>query len=92
VGDRYLTEVLRKEGLNFGGEKSERLIFLDHATTADGALAASQTLAIMKITGCPLRDLATRMTLFPQILLNVSVAQPILAAKLPEVLKKEKES
>jgi phosphoglucosamine mutase len=31
------------------------------------------------------------MTLFPQILLNVPVAQPILAAKLPEVLKKEKE-
>jgi phosphoglucosamine mutase len=91
VGDRYVAEVLRKEGLNFGGEKSGHLIFLDHATTGDGALAALQTLAIMKTTGCPLRDLATRMTLFPQILLNVPVAQPIQAAKLPEVLKKEKE-
>jgi phosphoglucosamine mutase len=89
VGDRYVAERLRQEGLNFGGEKSGHLIFLDHATTGDGALAALQTLAIMKTTGLPLRDLAARMTLFPQILLNVPVAQPIITAKSPVVTKKE---
>jgi phosphoglucosamine mutase len=91
VGDRYVAERLRGEGLNFGGEKSGHLIFLDHATTGDGALAALQTLAVMKTTGLPLRDLAARMTLFPQILLNVPVAQPVQTAKQPEVLKKEAE-
>jgi phosphoglucosamine mutase len=91
VGDRYVAERLRQEGLNFGGEKSGHLIFLDHATTGDGALAALQTLAVMKTTGLALKDLAARMTLFPQILLNVPVARPSHAAKLPEVLAKEAE-
>ncbi|MDR0548427.1 MAG: phosphoglucosamine mutase, partial [Deltaproteobacteria bacterium] len=91
VGDRYVAERLRREGLNFGGEKSGHLIFLDHATTGDGALAALQTLAIMKTTGHSLRDLATRLTLWPQILLNVPVAKPTQTAKLPAVLNKEAE-
>jgi phosphoglucosamine mutase len=91
VGDRYVAECLRQENLNFGGEKSGHLIFLDHATTGDGTLAALQTLAIMKTTGLALRDLAARMSLLPQILLNVPVAGPDRAAKLPEVLKKEAE-
>jgi phosphoglucosamine mutase len=45
----------------------------------------------MKTTGKPLRDLAVRMTLMPQILLNVPVKNPGLTARFPEVLKKEQQ-
>jgi phosphoglucosamine mutase len=85
VGDRYVAECLRKEQLNFGGEKSGHLIYLDHATTGDGTLAALQTLAVMKTTGRPLKELASLMTLFPQVLLNVPVANPTQAAAHPQV-------
>jgi phosphoglucosamine mutase len=92
VGDRYVAERLRKGGLNFGGEKSGHLIFLDHATTGDGTLAALQTLAIMKTTGRTLKELAASITLMPQILVSVPVAKPAATAKLPEVLAKEAET
>jgi phosphoglucosamine mutase len=46
VGDRYVVDAMRKNGLNFGGEQSGHLIFLDHATTGDGLVAALQVLAI----------------------------------------------
>ncbi|MDR1578616.1 MAG: phosphoglucosamine mutase [Deltaproteobacteria bacterium] len=91
VGDRYVAELLRQESLNFGGEKSGHLIFLDHATTGDGTLAALQTLAIMKTTGRPLRELAARITLMPQILVSVPTPNPAATARLPLVLAKEAE-
>jgi phosphoglucosamine mutase len=75
VGDRYVAELLRKEGLNFGGEKSGHLIFLDHATTGDGALAALQTLTVMKETGLPLEELAAQVKPFPQVLINVRASR-----------------
>jgi phosphoglucosamine mutase len=76
VGDRYVAELLRREGLNFGGEKSGHLIFLDHATTGDGTLAALQTLSVMKESGTSLADLAKQVKPFPQVLINVKVAKP----------------
>jgi phosphoglucosamine mutase len=76
VGDRYVAELLRKEGLNFGGEKSGHLIFLDHATTGDGALAALQTLTVMRETGLPLDALAAQIKPFPQVLINVKARRP----------------
>jgi phosphoglucosamine mutase len=85
VGDRYVAECLRREQLNFGGEKSGHLIFLDHATTGDGSLAALQTLAVMKTTSRPLRELAGSVDLFPQVLLNVPVAKPRELYSSPEI-------
>jgi phosphoglucosamine mutase len=79
VGDRYVAECLRRENLNFGGEKSGHLIFLDHATTGDG------TLAVMKKSERSLKDLASLITLFPQVLVNVPVASPSKAKTSPKV-------
>ncbi|MDR2199829.1 MAG: phosphoglucosamine mutase [Deltaproteobacteria bacterium] len=87
VGDRYVAECLRREGLNFGGEQSGHLIFLDHATTGDGALAALQTLAIMKESGRSLASLAEEIQPFPQVLLNVRAEDPARAERHPEVKK-----
>ena len=51
VGDRYVVEAMREGGYNLGGEQSGHLVFLDHASTGDGIVAALQVLAIMVRTG-----------------------------------------
>ena len=53
VGDRYVVEAMRERGLLLGGEQSGHLIFLDHATTGDGMVAALRVLAAMGQTGAP---------------------------------------
>jgi phosphoglucosamine mutase len=69
VGDRYVVEAMRAGGYNLGGEQSGHLIFLDHASTGDGTVAALQVLAMMMRTGKPLSTLAhSSMTRVPQIL------------------------
>jgi phosphoglucosamine mutase len=75
VGDRYVVEAMRLNGLNFGGEKSGHIIFLNHNTTGDGTLAALQALAIMRRKGKTLSELAKILDLFPQLLVNVKVRE-----------------
>ena len=47
VGDRYVVERMRENGLNLGGEQSGHLVMTDYATTGDGLIAALQVLASM---------------------------------------------
>ncbi|MBF5044178.1 phosphoglucosamine mutase [Aggregicoccus sp. 17bor-14] len=87
VGDRYVVEEMRKNGYNLGGEQSGHLLFLDHATTGDGTLAALQLLAVMCRQGKPLSELASIFEPVPQTLLNVVVKQRRELGELPEVMK-----
>ena len=48
VGDRYVSQYMRENGYNVGGEKSGHIILSDYSTTGDGILAALHVLAIMK--------------------------------------------
>jgi phosphoglucosamine mutase len=74
VGDRYVVESMREHGYNLGGEQSGHLIFLDHASTGDGIVAALQVLAIMMRSGKPLSELAQEaMERVPQVLENVTL-------------------
>src|SRR5262249_9462223 len=75
VGDRYVVEQMREGGFNFGGEQSGHLVFLDHATTGDGSVAALALLAIMLESGKPLSELARVFDAVPQTLLNVPVRE-----------------
>ena len=71
VGDRHVVATLRKRGLAFGGEQSGHLVFLDHATTGDGTLAALQVMALMLEEGRPLSELVEEaMEKVPQVLVN----------------------
>ncbi len=85
VGDRYVVERMRADGYNFGGEQSGHLVFLDHATTGDGVLAALQLLAVVVGSGKPLSELARVMEAVPQVLQNVRVREKRPVEDLPGV-------
>ena len=73
VGDRYVSEAMRRDGHVLGGEKSGHLIFGHLTTTGDGLLTALQVLKVMQETGLPLSALSDQMTEYPQVLLGVRV-------------------
>ena len=70
VGDRYVTEYMKENGYNFGGEQSGHLILSDHSTSGDGLLAALQVLAVIKESGKPASKVARVFAPLPQILKN----------------------
>ena len=71
VGDRYVLEALNIDGLSLGGEQSGHVIMTKFATTGDGILTGLHLVAEMARTGKTLAELASVMTVFPQILVNV---------------------
>jgi phosphoglucosamine mutase len=71
VGDRYVTEHMRANGFNIGGEQSGHIILSDFSTTGDGLLAALQVLAEVKRAGKPASEVCNLFTPLPQILKNV---------------------
>lgn len=80
VGDRYVVERMRADGLNLGGEQSGHVILHDHATTGDGLVTALAVLGAMVEEGARLSELAACMTRYPQVLQNVAVnAKPPLS-------------
>ena len=83
VGDRYVFEALRREGLTLGGEQSGHLLFLDKAPTGDGLLSALQTLAAVRRSGRSLEAWVDSIPVYPQTLLNVRVT-PQTKAQLAE--------
>jgi phosphoglucosamine mutase len=85
VGDRYVVEEMRRGEYNLGGEQSGHLIFLDHATTGDGVVAALAVLAIMNDEQQPLSTLARVMQRSPQVLINVKVREKKPIDSLPDV-------
>jgi phosphoglucosamine mutase len=87
VGDRHVVEEMRKHGYSLGGEQSGHVIFLNHATTGDGMLAALQLLAVMCRKQKPVSELASIFEPVPQTLLNVVVKQRRDLGEFPEVLK-----
>ncbi|MCC8023568.1 MAG: phosphoglucosamine mutase, partial [Clostridiales bacterium] len=74
VGDRYVLERMLRDGFNIGGEQSGHIIFLDYATTGDGQLSAVQLLHAVSKSGVAFSELSKRMEVFPQVLINVPVA------------------
>jgi phosphoglucosamine mutase len=88
VGDRYVVERMRQKGFNFGGEQSGHMIFLDHASTGDGLVAALQLLAIVLREERPLSELAAEvMQRVPQVLVNAKLSQRRPLEEMPRTMK-----
>lgn len=71
VGDRYVLEALNEKGLALGGEQSGHVIMSEFATTGDGILTGLHLVSEMARTGKSLAELASVVTVYPQILVNV---------------------
>ena len=85
VGDKYVLEEMRRSGAILGGEQSGHIVFLAHSTTGDGIITALQLLRVMQTGGEPLSRLATALTKYPQVLLNVRIRERLDPLALPEV-------
>ena len=87
VGDKYVLEVMREKGLNFGGEQSGHIIFSDYAKTGDGLVSALQTIAYVIESKKKASEAFNLFTLYPQVQDNI-----IVSSKVPiESIKGSKE-
>jgi len=85
VGDRYVLALLKETGGIIGGETSGHILCLDRTTTGDALVAALQVIEVMRRTGRSLAELAAAVSRFPQVLLNVRVAERFDPATVPAV-------
>ena len=74
VGDRYISQFMRENGYNIGGEQSGHIIIGDYSTTGDGLLAAIQILSIMKKSNKKISALARLIKIVPQIQRNYKIS------------------
>lgn len=87
VGDRFVLEKMIATGSVLGGEDSGHILFLNHHTTGDGILAAMQLLRVMQETSRPLSELKTVMTIYPQVLINVTVSKKPKLESITEIMQ-----
>ncbi len=85
VGDKYVMEEMLKRGATLGGEQSGHIIFSDFLYTGDGLCTALNVLRTIALTGRSLADLASDLTSYPQVLLNVRVRQKVDLTTVPPV-------
>ena len=77
VGDRYVIEAMKKGEFNLGGEQSGHMIFSDYNTTGDGVLSSLMLSKIIMEEKKPLSELASIMSVYPQVLVNVEVKNEV---------------
>ncbi|MBI4886532.1 MAG: phosphoglucosamine mutase [Acidobacteria bacterium] len=85
VGDKYVMDEMLRRGLSLGGEQSGHVIFSDYLFTGDGLATSLHVLRTMAATGRELGDLASELTRYPQVLLNVRVDRRVDLASVPPV-------
>ena len=85
IGDRYVLADMLRLGAIIGGEDAGHIIFLDHHKTGDGIIAAIQLIAAMLKENKPLSELAKRMDVFPQKLINIDVKNKPEISKIPRI-------
>lgn len=87
VGDRYVLEKMRKQGLNLGGEQSGHIIFLDHNTTGDGILCSLMVLSALIEAGKPMSWVRSLLTKIPQEIVSIPIKNKIPFEEIPEITK-----
>ncbi len=95
VGDKYVHENMNQNGYCLGGEQSGHIIFSQYAETGDGILTSLMLMEAVIETKTPLAQLAGKVEIFPQLLVNVRVSdkQTVLnnEAVLASIKKVEEE-
>ncbi|HHX11623.1 MAG TPA: phosphoglucosamine mutase [Clostridiales bacterium] len=87
VGDKYVFENMMLNGHSIGGEQSGHIIFSKHGTTGDGILTSLKLMEVMLESKSKLSTLTKDITLYPQVLINVKVADKAAVEEDVEVIK-----
>ena len=85
VGDKYVYEYMMMNGCRIGGEQSGHIIFSKYASTGDGILTSLKLMEVMMARKKTLSQLCDGLTIFPQVLKNVKVADKAGAQADPDV-------
>ena len=85
VGDKYVYEYMMMNGNRLGGEQSGHIIFSKHASTGDGILTSLMVMEVIKAKKKKLSQLCEGLTIYPQVLKNVKVADKAAAQADPDV-------
>ena len=85
VGDKYVYEYMMKNGCRVGGEQSGHIIFSKYASTGDGILTSLKMMEVMMARKKTLSQLCEGLTIYPQVLKNVTVADKAAAQADPDV-------
>jgi phosphoglucosamine mutase len=85
VGDKYVMEEMIQRNLSLGGEQSGHIIFSDYLFTGDGLATSLNVLRTMAVTGRELDELASDLTRYPQVLLNLRVERKVDLQSIPPV-------
>ena len=91
VGDRYVHQELSKRNWILGGESSGHILNLSLAGTGDGIISALMVLEVIMETGKSLKELASEMQLYPQVMINVKSEQPKKLAKNLQLIEQAKQ-
>ena len=85
VGDKYVYENMVRNGHRLGGEQSGHIIISQYATTGDGILTSLKMMEVLMEKKCTLSELCKGLTIYPQALKNVRVADKEQALASPGV-------
>ena len=85
VGDKYVYEYMMNNGCRIGGEQSGHIIFSKYASTGDGILTSLKMMEVMMAKKKTMSQLCEGLTIYPQVLKNVKVADKAAAQKDPDV-------
>ncbi|HEY0099512.1 MAG TPA: phosphoglucosamine mutase [Pyrinomonadaceae bacterium] len=85
VGDKYVLEELLRTGASLGGEQSGHIIFPRVSLAGDGMITTLFLLRAMQESGESLEALTAGFTRYPQVLVNVRVAEKRPFAEVAEI-------
>ncbi|MGH9943145.1 MAG: phosphoglucosamine mutase [Pyrinomonadaceae bacterium] len=85
VGDKYVLEELLKTGASVGGEQSGHIIMPRISLAGDGIITTLFVLKAMREAGKELHELTEGFVRYPQVLVNVRVAEKRPFQDVPEV-------
>ncbi|OCR87492.1 phosphoglucosamine mutase [Campylobacter fetus subsp. testudinum] len=75
VGDKFVLEMMKENGINFGGEQSGHIIFSDFSKTGDGLVSALQVSACLLAKNKKASEIFGSIKAYPQKLSNLKIIE-----------------
>ena len=91
VGDKYVHQEMLENDYELGGEQSGHVIFGKYAHTGDGILTSLRIMEAMIDQKSDLKSLTRDLTIYPQVLENIKVADKDRTLNNEKVNEKAKE-